>query len=991
RVLKLFPIEAGITPGFSIMSEETIKAELERALRAVARRHRDDAVAEALAETTRIIDETTCLDLLGRIYRQRTSLGLFLAGDGAEGLRSALCTLLELPDGQTSEDVMAGLKADRSAYARLSEVLRRGTKTDRERAELIDGVIDREVTLIDLDGLFLTADKKPRQQGGLITKSLAGAEPWALEVMQAEQQRLLAGLDALADTDRIGATLALMRVAAAVIKELASRKRRANLLDFEDLIIHVNRLLSSRPEAAWVLYKLDGGIAHLLIDEAQDTSPAQWMIIRSLTEEFFSGAGKLPATAKTIFAVGDHKQSIFRFQGADPINFGRMNHYFAERSQGAQQPFETPLLTLSYRSTPEILKAVDLVFDDGTNARARLMGDDASPIVHQAHRDKHVGTVELWPLVEEAEEPERTPLTRPVDHVPASAAHRQLAILVAEKVASWIGRRLLLPENRAVRPGDILILVRRRNRLFEALIRELRRRGVPVAGADRLRVHEHIAVLDLVAAARFCLAPGDDYTLACVLKSPLIAEPLSEEELMDLAVGRGEASLWQALSSSAAPRLVAAAATITGWMDEARRRRPFEFLSGLARDSMQAFLRRLGGEAADAIEAFLELAFGYEDQATPSLAGFLLWFAEQEMEIKRDMDQNRSDVRIMTVHGAKGLQSHIVILPDTTDVPSRQLEGPLLFVGHPDQSVKLPLWRLPGHRLSAAFERRWQPIEEEMASEFRRLLYVAMTRARDELFICGYQSRSDVPGDSWYRMIEVTLKGAMRQVEDGVLRLGADPQFAVGMGAAPPAAEPAADRVEKPLPGPAPEEAPVSPSKLGGLAAGARENRRVSCGLAIHEALRLLAEAAQGERDAMIRGLSRSLPEGESVAAELARVIADPVCREILDARGVSEVPIETKPVGGGLAIAGRIDRLLVRDHELVIVDYKTDRHWPSRPEDVRAEYLAQLAAYAEALRAVDGSLPIRCEILWTAGARRMPIPEGLLGMGALRETKAAT
>ena len=776
RLLRLFPVEAGISPGFTIMSEQTARAELERALRFVARRHRSGAVARALEAVARATDEENCLDLLARIHGARTALALFLGGDGASKLPPILHPLLRLPEGLTAAGVREGLAFDVGAYSRLAETLRRGPKTDRERAAHIDRLAHGGATLIELSTLFLTTEGKARTTNGLISKNLARDEPWALELLLADQERLIRGLATLADLDHVGATVELMSLAAAVVKEVADRKQRANLLDFEDLIIHVNRLLSAGPEAAWVLYKLDGGIEHLLIDEAQDTSPAQWMIVKSLTEEFFAGAGTLPPTLRTVFAVGDHKQSIFRFQGADPDNFESMRHYFAKKARDAERPFDTPLLTVSRRSTPEVLKAVDLVFARGS-ARENLTGADTSPIVHEAHRSRDVGTVEIWPLMAGAEEAERTSWKLPVDHVPATAPHRLLAAEIAEKVASWIGKKLLKSEGRAVEPGDILILVRQRNRLFEAMIRELRRRGVAVAGADRLKVHAHIAVLDLVAAARFCLAPEDDYALACVLKSPLIAAPLDENELQEVAAGRGPSSLWEALRNHPGAKCASAAMQIAGWIEGARGLRPFDFLSTLAGEAAPAFACRLGGEAADAIEAFLELALGYEDQATPSLAGFLLWFSGQEAEIKRDMDQSRSEVRIMTVHGAKGLESSIVILPDTTRVPDRRNEGPLLLVGSPGATTKVPLWRLPGRRLSEAFEEQLVCVDRERASEFRRLLYVAMTRARDELYVCGHGEDGKLPEDCWYRLIEETLKGAMRPVEEGILRLGADPSY----------------------------------------------------------------------------------------------------------------------------------------------------------------------------------------------------------------------
>ena len=454
--------------------------------------------------------------------------------------------------------LQAGLTCDIAKYRALAEALGGGTGAEQERGvELRKLCAGDDVTLLQLQSVLLTKELEIRKT--IANKKTLQANPWIEDFVKADQQRLVDTLGRMGDLECLSATGSVLRLGSAIVHAFEAAKRSRGAYDFDDLIIRTGELLHERPDAAWVLYKLDGGIEHLLVDEAQDTSPAQWQIIRALTEEFFAGEGRHGRKPRTLFVVGDRKQSIYSFQGADPNVFERVLAEVREHVEGAGQNFREVDFSVSFRSAPRILEAVDLVFAPNSPARSGLDGDTPRDWHHEPNRREAEGTVELWPLVEPEDQEDPQPWKVPVDHEPASSPRRKLARELAMAIKGWIGKRQLVSRGRAVEPGDILILVKKRNSFFDAMIRALWNEQVPVAGADRLKLGENIAVLDLMALAQFALMPEDDHALACILKSPVLAQPLTEDELMAVAAGRGPLSLWQALQQRVEPPFAATA------------------------------------------------------------------------------------------------------------------------------------------------------------------------------------------------------------------------------------------------------------------------------------------------------------------------------------------------------------------------------------------------------------------------------------------------
>lgn len=986
RLLQHFPVEAGIIPQFTVMDDHMSAEILQLARQNVLRGAQQDpqsSLGQALAEITRHVQASDFDDLVKAVLAGKTDLDL--SRSGITIAVNALRQRLSLSPADAPARIHSELALDTVSYRQFVDALQRGSKGDTERAAQIASVlIGREPNLIGLKRLYLTTADEPKKIRGIVTKPVIDAHRWIEAFVAAEQQRLLAGLGKLADLEHITATAALLTIAGEMAGAYEAEKRRRGAYDFDDLISRTNRLLAERPDAAWVLYKLDGGIEHVLLDEAQDTSPAQWNIVRAITEEFFAGHGTRERPDRTLFAVGDRKQSIYSFQGADPDIFEAVHDDFRSRIESSGQTFVDVDFTVSFRSAKEILEAVDAVFKTGNVARRGVDDRPGFVLQHQSNRRADRGIVEIWPLVEPQERDEQQPWNAPVDREPANSPRRRLARMIARKVKSWIGSRRIGNLDHKVRPGDILILVRVRNSFFDALIREMRKEGVPVAGADRLKLLDSIAILDLLALARFCLLDRDDYALACLLKSPLLAQPFSEQQLFEIAWNRGPKPLWAVIKEQPTEHCVKAVAELSGWMGEARGKPPYEFFAGVLGHSRLRFLSRLGSEANDALDAFLDAALDYEKDQNASLQGFTQWFASGDIEIKRNMEQGANEVRIMTVHGAKGLEAPIVILPDTASVPDFRTQSPLLMIAAERPGVKLPLWRLPKRFESPALAGLKGALGDDRAHEYRRLLYVAMTRARDELYVCGYRGRNDVPDDCWYNLVSQALRPEMRELADGSgWRLGMDPVSEGGppLGESETAMIPAWAR-EPPRPEPQRRQW-LEPSHLAAddspQPVNAVRPQRIERGLVMHRVLQLLPDvAADGRRAFIARTVSRA-GHDEALTRELVALAERPDLAWLFSPDGLSEVPIRADLPGWDRPLSGRIDRLILRGDEITAVDFKTDRIWPTTPALTKADYLVQMAAYYSALKAIHPAVKIRCAILWTAAPLLMELPDIVL------------
>ena len=612
--------------------------------------------------------------------------------------------------------------------------------------------------------VFFTPRGESRKK--IISNALQDKYPDLLTRLEQERDRLSSLVDKRKAAAVLERSLALAQIGDAILSTYQRLKQNTGLLDFDDLIERTRALLC-RTSVSWVLYKLDQQIDHILVDEAQDTSSEQWDILASLADEFCAGVSAR-RVARTFFAVGDEKQSIFSFQGAAPEKFDAMRRSFQTRFAHAELHFERVELWRSFRSVPDILAAIDAVFEYGDNRRG-LCADETEPRpTHEAEKFDVPGLVEIWAPIKAQKGEARSDWRLPLDYVNDAKPAAQLARKIARKI-----KFLLDPANgecveekggvRGVGPGDIMILVRKRDAFFELMIAALKTERIPVAGADRLNLTDHIAVMDLIALGRASLLREDDLTLATLLKSPLIG--LSDEALMELAPMR-RAGLFEALESSADPSHRAAAQRIDSWSRDAHALAPFDFYTHVlgAGGGRKLLVSRLGFEANDAIDEFLRLALAFEREQAPSLVSFLASVEALDISIKRDMEAAGDAVRVMTVHAAKGLEAKIVFLPDTCGSPSGRHDPKIFALGADGDSALA--WSLKSETDSEAVKLERKKLREAAQNEHRRLLYVAMTRAEERLYIAGYEGQRGRAGGCWYDMILEALESSCEAAPD---------------------------------------------------------------------------------------------------------------------------------------------------------------------------------------------------------------------------------
>ncbi len=1001
QLLRRFPVEAGVAPHFETIDEEgraeLIREARERMFARIRVARGRGALAEARDRLAVWLPDSEFLATIEELMAARIRLlrAKERYGD-LEGLLRAVREFLEIdedPDEppEIVAEAMERASFDAAGLRGAARALAEGGTDDRQRSELIlrwlEGDHPDPVTAFHEYKLaFLTRTGQGRRR---LATSRVPDHDRVRPILEREQTRLLRV------EDRIRALLAwrrseaLLRLGFAVIEEYEALKARRAALDYDDQIDRARRLLEGGID--WVRYKLDTAIEHVLVDEAQDTNPDQWAIVEKLTEEFFAGAGSHDRP-RTLFVVGDEKQSIYRFQGADIANYLAVRGRLLDRARAVGLPFDRVDLTRSFRSTEAVLATVDAVFADPPARWGVVAGNEK--LRHESHRRGEAGLVELWPLLHlgRRQKPEER---WPLPDVPriTPEAERILAGAIAGTIRGWLDRgEILEGRGRPVRPGDIMILVSRRGTIQDLLVRALKRAEVPVAGVDRMDLGDHLAVEDLLALGRVMLLPEDDYSLACLLKSPLIG--LDEDTLFRLAHGRGTTSLMERLRARAREEgeespIAAAYGRLAEWLRRADFMPPFEFYAWVlgADGGRRRLLERLGPDAAEPIEAFLGRTLAYEEGHPASLEGFLQWFAAGSRTLRRDPENTGDAVRVLTIHGAKGLEAPIVFLADTGPHRHRHRER-LLWAGEPAGDPALPLWRLPDRelplRLLEAVEREKTAEEEER----RRLLYVALTRAADRLYLAGWLPRNmeEPPEDCWHALVRRALEG-MAEVERLPCHLG--PAFAgeilryrkggapgpeAETEAAPP--EPAAlpDFLRRPAPAEtsrwrrAPttreEEPAVRPPRAGAEERGFRRGR------AIHKLLELLPDLSPDARlpaaERLLRTLMPELAEAErrAVAGEALRVLTMPELAPLFgpDARAEQAIAGELD----GVPVLGVVDRFAVTDDGLLLADFKSHPE-PPPPTRIPSAYLAQLRAYARMLETLYPGRDLRAAIVWTA------------------------
>lgn len=1017
RVLRRFPLEAGVLPGFSEIEEDESNALWAEAA--------DAAILRAA------INQSDLLDLLavegghegafaglGKLRYASERVLAFAAryNNSDEEMSEALRFSLNASDLTPEEMIIDAMTTalPRAALKAAAEVLSQSkTKMDLRLADHINEMLVIQDPLKAWEcyrGAFFgksapyksLLSKKMQSDASLV--SLFSTD----DISGTEVARVMALETDMGVARAYQRTRALLIVGIPALKAFRDAKARRAALDFQDLIVKTRDLLTTPGMSEWVLYKLDGGLSHVLLDEAQDTSPMQWELIKALTEEFGAGEGSERAQdPRTLFIVGDEKQSIYSFQGADPSLMRINANEFA-----IQQPdLIQETMGMSFRSSPEILKFVDEVWNGSPDIEMPFDGvppHAADNVLHTARRAGQPGTVELWPIAAKQEDDPEDAWERPVNAMRYSSPKAKLANQIAGEVKAMIARGDSVWREQtngdwarsAMRAEDVLILVRSRTGgFFDAVIGALKSKDVPVAGADRLKLNDHIGVQDCLNLMRFVLLPESDLVLAEILRGPFCGLVDDDAYLYPLGAGRKKGiSLWQRVRESD-DNAVKAVATFLNEMIDHRHLPAFEFLSRVldcpcvsGRTGWVAINERLGHPAKDPIEALLSRALSHDADRPASLQVFVAAMDVDDVDIKRDLASPEGEVRVMTVHGAKGLQAPVVILPDTTATPKGTSDTLFTIDG-------VPVWT----------PRKVDDVPETLAArelangkaeeEHRRLLYVALTRAQDRLIIAGsWHGRSGVGGRSWYELCRSAMERLVPEFDADADAVSDGDAESVVYGALPPladdAAKPDSDAATLPdwvfSPPPVIETGRyfVAPSRLLGHKApilapfGPRREARLKRGRLIHALLEYLPELPLEAREtAGDQWLSRQGIEDDGARAEMLGaamgVLLAPEIAHVFGPGSRAEAAIigTSDRLPPSTIVNGRVDRLVVTDDEVLIIDFKTDQPAATSVDQVAKAYMVQMAAYAAVLQEAWPEKTVTAALCWTDSAKLMVLP----------------
>lgn len=958
-LLRRFPLEASVSPRFAELDDRSARLVRQQIVEEMA----DGLARDVVAGVAREFSGADFRTLVEQIVGKRASFGA--NRDEFDDFDAAQDALLR--------DVFLGDEAD--WLAPVLTLMAQGRVTDQKVGLVLAAqnmaAPDLE-TLVALEDVLLYGSTAAAPFGAKIgripTRDCAKTLGPLLPRMEGFMRRVEAARPRRLDLLAARKTAALNAFAGVFLPLYEDRKARHGWLDFDDLIFRATALLTDPSVAAWVLYRLDGGIDHVLVDEAQDTSPGQWRVIELLTAEFAAGQSARDVP-RTVFVVGDQKQSIYSFQGADVAAFEEKHAAFRTRITESNQPFQSLKLEHSFRSSPAILSFVDAALRDRD---AAALGAE---IAHIAFKDRLPGRVDLWQVIETVKDPVDQKFEDPVDLIAATHHVAQLAERVAEEIAQMIasGTEIVTKDGpRAVHAGDFLILVQSRSPLFTEIIRACKKRGLPIAGADRLKLGAELAVKDLLALLAFLDTPDDDLSLAAVLRSPLYG--LTEAELYDLAQGR-KGALWQALVAKQA--LYADTVTLLSDLrEQVDFLRPYDLLERVLvqHDGRRRLVARLGDEAEDGIDELLNQTLAYERADVPSLTGFLIWLDVESIDIKRQAEASGQRIRVMTVHGAKGLESEIVILPDTADRKPKDRDEIYLDDGRP--VWKVPAADSPPHIAALRADKQRREAEENL-----RLLYVAMTRARCWLIIAA--AGAVTKPASWYAI-----------AAEGMNRVGAEARYETGDWPAPlgpqsqtSAADPAPAPWASFAAAPVPVAEVITPSDLGGAKALPGEGTLGATvrGDAVHRLLQYLPTRPLTDWRALAAHLVPDTDLRTILWPEVEAVLTDTSLAHLFADGTLAEVAVTADL--GNHRLYGVIDRLIIGPDRVLAVDFKSNAVVPDHPDAIPEGLLRQLGAYHHALTQIYPDRRIDTAIVWTRTAHLMPVNADIVRAALQRAT----
>ena len=1040
NLIKKFPIESGVPPSFKVMDSEDTLALVREVQGQVFQQAQDNVetdLAAAVGMITPEVGEDEFVTLIQNIVTNREKFYALLDAHGTlENTIHAVYDYLNADMDLTGADLkfmvgdqaasLSGKAADFQSLRQAVTVLSQGSATDQNKAHVLKTWLDasleeRKLMFQEYTRVFLT-------EKGAVRKRLATKKSESvLPVLQQEAARLIDVLEHIKTANVAQGTKALLILADVVLHTYEAAKADLNYLDYDDLILKATQLLEDDHHTSWVLKKLPGHLKHILVDEAQDTSPYQWKIVESLLKSFLNAPDVTDKNNRTVFVVGDEKQSIFSFQGADPQEFSRRRDLFKKLVEKNKGLWRDVSMDITFRSTPAILQAVDAIFQQDIAAKG-IQFDEDKALEHKSFREGQSGLVEVNAVVTGNAPDPLEPWALPDTLETVDDTAIEVAEEIADRIQGWLdNKEQLEARGRPINPNDIMILVRRRSAFVNHVVRALKKRNVPVSGVDRMILSEQIAVKDLLALSEALLNPMDDYKLAVVLKTPAIG--MTDQQLEDFALNR-TGSLWDALADKAQNCTAQEDQTckqVFAYLSDLKRQMreqgTYAFYSDILmkpcpaneRSGLTAIYARLGVEAEDPMVEFLNALERFEKDHPPSMQSFLNWVMAGDAEVKREMNHNSQHpkVSIMTVHGAKGLEAPIVILADTTGVPADNIRArPRLLWPEGDRDV--PLWVPHVNLENKVFKQERIKVERVRDDEYRRLLYVAMTRAADRLYVYGHQNRQSVHEESWHNLIaQGLLNGLPDKVEvskpeddenakgeriifkteqqadpndDGVLTFTRSKRKALPEWVrTEPQVEDDLKQVFRPstaLEDQNPANNDNETSLPSPLNQGADMAHIFKQGKIIHNVLEFLPNIALKDQKKIVQMYltHHDLTERQQryILKQVLAIVDHPDYEFLFAENSKSEVVISGDiHVNGTLQhINSQIDRLVVEDDTVWVVDYKSNASIPDQDTDISDQYVAQMAAYRHVVQKLYPDKQVKTALLWTRAPKLQVIPE---------------
>ena len=1001
-LLRKFPLEAGISPQFGELTE---RGQRDLYLKVLEILSADEATEESFEHFSKIANASNWEETVSKIVSKRNVFSKSISRSEIYEAFSVSCEV------SIEDDISSHFQNGTiSLLAKISQCLQKSTsKVDQKVSKELSKISSIDLTSLQLlEKIFLYSKtaKAPftaklgkfstkEMRNGFLADYLDGIDDFMVRLETFRNRRLsyLA-----AET-----SFSIHKFASAFLKVYTEQKNFKGLLDFDDLINIAVNLLTTSAVADWVLYRLDGGIDHILVDEAQDTSPSQWKVIETLAQELTSGQGIKENRSRTVFVVGDQKQSIYSFQGADPGEFDRIRDSFSAKLEGAEKTLQVASLDYSFRSSQTILALVDKIYEDASSE------DFGWGRKHLAFKSELPGRIDLWPIIPKKVNPNLSKWEEPIELISDADHFVSLARLIAQEIRRMIDQDVQVPEQkninqqptfRSVRAGDFLILVQRRSEIFHEIIRACKDANLPIAGADRLRLAGELAIKDICNFLSFIDNANDDFSLAAILKSPLFG--WNEKRLFELAHSREEMTLWQALRNDPT-KFAHELEVFEDLRSVADFIRPYELIERILilHNGRSLLIGRLGKEAEEGIDTLLTQAMDYESSEIPSLTGFLAWISDENIEVKRQFDSSVNQIRVMTVHGAKGLEAPIVILPETHDFKN-EISDDILFTD--DLAFKKFSSTERSNKTTEVYNRQ----KQKNSAERDRLLYVALTRSEVWLIVAAAGNVSD-DGKSWYKKVEkglINLDAKSETFSHGHGLRYQHGEWLVGKCSEKHLKKDAKIKLpqifKENLGAPVKIEKFINPSNLMGSKSIQRIDKVTEgdgaklFGTIVHLLLEKLPKSNSNDWQNIVPNLLKwakiNVSEETQIRAykQAENILKNPSFEFIFAPDVLAEVQFSTIVESVGVVpIVGVIDRLVLSQDSALIIDFKTNQEVPSSIDEVPLGVLKQMGAYAASMQKVFPKKNIELGIIWTHSAELMKIDvnRAVSSIGSVRMT----